>query len=101
MLNTVIANVATSIPISSLDPVIQNADVDALFQIEDLWSEIQKALAVSLSFVQHDRSVWAVFENRDSELVMQKPVPESFVPSVHELCGTSEATECCGVQGVA
>jgi dUTP pyrophosphatase len=110
MSNAVIASVAASIEISSLNPVIANAELsadlisqvgdsplkikpavcgttltwsgaDALFVIEDLWPEIQKARAISFSFAQQYGSAWAALQNRYSKLLVQKLVPEAVIPS--------------------
>jgi dUTP pyrophosphatase len=102
MSNAVVASVAASIQIASLDPVTAKAEIStdlisqipesplkikrnvceiALFVIEDLWPQIQKARAISLSFAQQYGSAWTALQNQYSELLVQKLTSNAVVPS--------------------
>jgi dUTP pyrophosphatase len=110
MSDPVVASVAASIRIQSLDPVVATAEVptalvsqiaksplrvkpsiagesltwsgaDALYVIEDLWSEIQKAQSIPLTFAQQYARAWAALKSTDSQLLVQKLVPDAVIPS--------------------
>jgi dUTP pyrophosphatase len=110
MVDSVIGSIASSIRISSLNPVVASAMIptdlidqvancplkvkpgilgncltwsgaDALFVMEDLWGDIQKSQGVSVTFAQNYGSAWASLQRTYSPLFVQKLIPEAVIPS--------------------